>query len=83
MLKILIFDEKTGVPDTDNSNRMLNTLVTYAFNVGYEDTPHPKMSRKAKKQYKGTKALLFANGFVTNLVATAQEIIKTAESREN
>lgn len=83
MLKILIFDEKTGVPDTDNSNRMLNALVTYAFQVGYEDTPHPKMSRKAKKGYKRTKALVFANGFITNLVATAQEIIKTAESRGN
>jgi len=83
MLKIEIFDEKTGIPTTDNSNRMLNALITYAFKVSYEDTWHPKMSRRAKRHYKHNKALTFANSFINNMLGNARRILEMADSREN
>ena len=82
MMRIKIFDEKTGVPTTDNSNRMLNALITYAFEVSYRDTWHPKMSRRAKRYYKHDKALAFANAFLSNLMGNARRILEMADSRE-
>lgn len=82
MLKIEIFDEKTGFPTTDNSNRMLNNLITYAFNTGYEDTPQPKLPRKAKRRHKHASALMFANAFMNDLLGNARRILEMADSRE-
>jgi len=83
MLKIEIFDEKTGIPATDNSNRMLNALITYAFKVSYEETQHPKMSRNAKRGYKHSLGLAFANSFITNMVGNARRILEMADLKED
>lgn len=83
MLKIEIFDEKTGVPDTDNSNRMLNNMITYAFNIGYEDSAQPNLPRKAKRAHKHASALTFANAFINDMLANARRIIEMADSKEN
>lgn len=83
MLKIEIFDEKTGIPTTDNSNRMLNALITYAFKVSYEEARHPKMSRRAKHGYKHNLGLAFANSFINNMLGNARRILEMVDSREN
>lgn len=83
MLKIEIFDEKTGIPTTDNSNRMLNALITYAFKASYEEVQHPKMSREAKRAYKHRLGLAFANAFINNMMENARRILEMADSKEN
>lgn len=86
MVKIKVFDEKTGVPATDNDNRMLNMLMTHASDDYYAScaiNDGDMLPRKLKKEFKKEQALYFAREIIQNMFVYAQKVIAATESREN